>query len=152
MKIKEILAKKGSEVFTLSPDNKICDAIKEFSDRKIGSAVITDKAGRVQGIFTERDALNCFKNKMDYQTTPLKKIMTPHEDLIIAAPDDDIQYVMSMMTEHRIKHIPIIEKGKLAGIVSIGDVVKAQMIESKQITKKYLDYIGDIPYPENDQY
>ena len=152
MKISEILARKGSDVFTLDPDDKICGAINEFSERKIGSAVIVDKTGRIAGIFTERDALHCFKEKLDFKTIPVKQMMTPQEDLIVASLDDDIQYVMSMMTEYRIKHIPIIADGELAGIVSIGDVVKAQLNESKQITKKYLDYIGDIPFPENDHY
>lgn len=152
MKIKDILDVKGFDVYTLDPDDKICNAINEFSKRKIGSAVIVDKLGGITGIFTERDALHCFKEKLDFKTTPVKQMMTPQEDLIVASLDDDIQYVMSMMTEHRIKHIPIIAEGRLAGIVSIGDVVKAQMVESKQITKKYMDFINDIPHPENEEY
>ena len=108
MKISEILAKKGSDVFTLEPDDKICGAINQFSERKIGSAVIVDKTGRIAGIFTERDALHCFKEKLDFKKIPVKQMMTPQEDLIVASPDDDIQYVMSMMTEYRIKHIPIV--------------------------------------------
>ncbi len=152
MKISEILEKKGRAVFTVNKNDKICDTIKEFSNRKIGSGVVVNSRMEVLGIFTERDALQCFKDDLDFKKMVVKDLMTPFEDLIIAGPEDDIQYVMSMMIEHRIKHIPILEKGKLAGIVSIGDVVKAQMIESKQITKKYLDYIGDIPHPENDQY
>ena len=152
MKIKEILKVKGSDVFTVGPEDKICDTIKYFSEMKIGSSVVTDSNNSVLGIFTERDALRCFGDDFDISNKSVQELMTPYEELIIAAPDDDIQYVMSMMTEHRIKHIPIIKDGELAGIVSIGDVVKAQLKESKQITKKYLDYIGDIPHPENDQY
>jgi CBS domain-containing protein len=152
MKIKEILEKKGKLVITVRPDDRVCDTVKTFSEKKIGSGVVVDDKDKVIGIFTERDALRCFKDVLDFGSKTIKDLMTPYDKLIIASPEDDIQYVMAMMTEHRIKHIPIIEDTKLAGIVSIGDVVKAQLIESKQITKKYLDYIGDIPHPENDQY
>jgi len=152
MKIREILENKGTEVYSLHPDDNVCKAVNLFSEKKIGSGLVINSEEKIVGIFTERDALRCFKDALDFSSRTVKDLMTPFDNLIIASSGDDIQYVMAMMTEHRIKHIPIIDEGKLSGIVSIGDVVKAQMIESKQITKKYLDYIGDIPHPENDQY
>jgi len=152
MLIKEILKCKSSEVFTVKPDERISKAIKSFSERKIGSGVVVNNSGNVVGIFTERDALRCIEENLDTKSIAVADLMTSIEKLIIASPQDDIHYVMNMMTKHRIKHIPIFENSKLVGLVSIGDVVKAQMSESKQIAKKYLDYIGDIPHPENDQY
>ena len=71
----------------------------------------------------------------------IKDIMTKYEDLIIASYDDDIQYAMSIMTENRIKHLPIFKESELYGILSIGDIIKTQLKQSKHIAKTYLDLI-----------
>ncbi|TKB26156.1 CBS domain-containing protein [Desulfopila sp. IMCC35006] len=145
MKAKEILATKGSRVVTVAKDSSVIDAMSIFSANRIGSLLVVDKDGRILGIIGARDVLMAVINHLDeIKTLTVEKIMTT--DLIVGTPDDSIDYLSNIMTENRIRHVPIIEGKELKGIVSIGDVVKSQLKET-HVENKYLkDYIAD-KYP-----
>lgn len=140
MKVKDILAAKGSRVITTHEDSLIVDVMAIFFANKVGSLLVVDKHDRILGIVAPSDVLKAVHQKLD--TVPkmtVKEVMIT--DLIVATPEDDIAYMQNIMTENRVRHIPVLENSKLVGLVSIGDVVKAQMTE-KNVENKYLkDYI-----------
>lgn len=140
MKVKDILATKGSGVVTCNPDNTLKEALGIFAGNKVGSLLVVNAEGNIQGIVAPRDILLSVLHDMDkINDLQVKDIMT--SELIVATPDDTIVYIENIMTENRIRHIPILEDGKLQGIVSIGDVVNAQK-ETVTVENRYLkDYI-----------
>jgi len=125
----------------------VCDTVKLMSKHKIGSIMVVDEQGAIAGILTERDVLCCIQDATKVVHKVVCEIMTPAEKLIVASSEDNIQYVMAMMTEHRIKHMPVMKKDQLVGLISIGDVVKASLDQSRQQTKRLQDYIAG-KYPE----
>ncbi len=123
MKIKDILRHKGHEVVTASAGDRVLQAVRLLVDRNIGGVVVVD-GEKVIGILTERDILRLAAAKPDkLAALEVGEVMT-HE-VIKLTPDDDLAHVMEVMTENRIRHLPVIEEGRLAGIVTIGDVVNA---------------------------
>lgn len=145
MKVKEILATKGSRVVTVESNTTVIDAMSIFSANRIGSLLVVDKDDAIQGIIAAKDVLMAVVNHLEeIKTLTVDKIMTT--DLIVATEEDTIEYLQAVMTENRIRHIPIISNQELKGLVSIGDVVKSQLKEIN-IENKYLkDYIAD-KYP-----
>lgn len=140
MKAKEILAIKGTRVITTHEDSLLVDVMAIFFANRVGSLLVVDKHDNIQGIVAPNDVLNAVhKNLKRVPEIKVREVMVT--DLIVATPDDDIEYIQNIMTENRIRHIPILENGTLVGLVSIGDVVKAQMKE-KNVENRYLkDYI-----------
>ncbi len=123
MKIRDILRHKGHNVVTASTGDSVLQAVRVLVDHNIGGVVVVD-GGEVIGILTERDILRLVARKPDeLQALEVGQVMT--RDVIKLAPDDDLAHVMEVMTENRIRHLPVIEEGRLAGIVTIGDVVNA---------------------------
>ena len=121
MKIRDILRHKGSDVVTASPGDSVLHAVRVLVDHNIGGVVVVD-GEEVIGILTERDILRLVATKADaLQALEVGQVMT--RDVIKAAPDDDLADVMDVMSENRIRHLPVIEKGRVAGIVTIGDVM-----------------------------
>jgi len=140
MRLKDIIAKKTDPVITIGQDATVMDAVRTLVQHNIGSLVVVDAEGRVLGIITERDVLR--EVDLNYDELPTKKIkdaMT--KKLIVGVPDDDIEYTMAVMTNNRIRHMPVIEGGKLCGIVSIGDIVKAQLHHVTYENRYLKDYI-----------
>ena len=153
MLIKDILKFKGGFVYTVNKNEQICKVLDAFVDKKIGSCMVEDSNNNFIGIMTEKDAIKCFKDVQKFSDIKVKDIMTKYEDIIIASEDDTIQYAMSIMTEKRIKHLPIMKDSKIIGVISIGDIVKAQLEHSEHIAKTYLDHIkGKTPQPHNQEY
>lgn len=150
MKIKDILNAKGRYLYKVKDDAELCEILKDFREKKIGSSMVYDTDENIIGIITEKDALKCFRDVNKFSDIKIKDIMTKFDDIIIASEDDSVQYAMGIMTENRIKHLPIFKGTDLVGMISIGDIVKAQLEESKHIAKTYLDHIkGKTPQPEN---
>jgi CBS domain-containing protein len=145
MKVKDILATKGSRVVTIELSTKVFDAMKIFSANRVGSLLVVDKDDNILGIVAARDVLMAVVNHYDtIKEISVKEIMTT--DLIVCSEDDDIEYVQAIMTENRVRHVPVLEGKELKGLISIGDVVKSQMKEV-DVENKYLkDYIAD-KYP-----
>ncbi len=123
MKIRDILSHKGHDVVTASTGDSVLQVIRVLVDQNIGGVVVVDR-GEVVGILTERDVLRLAATKADMlEDLEVGQVMTG--DVIKLAADDDLAHVMEVMTENRIRHLPVIEDGRLAGIVTIGDVINA---------------------------
>ncbi len=145
MKVKDILATKGSRVVTIEQTTPVLDAMSIFSANRVGSLLVTDQDNNILGIIAAKDVLMAVVNHLDdLKVMQVSKIMTTK--LIVGTEDDKIDYIQAVMTENRVRHIPILDGKELKGIVSIGDVVKSQLKE-KDVENKYLkDYIAD-KYP-----
>jgi len=142
MTIADVLAQKGTQVFTINHDELVSEALRIFTEKHIGALVALDAEQNIRGIITERDILHMYAAGDSGRGTLVKDIMTPAKKLIIGQKNNDLEYVMSIMTENRMRHMPIIDdKGKLAGFISIGDIVKA-LLKNAEYEKKVLsDYI-----------
>jgi CBS domain-containing protein len=143
MIVADILAKKGSQVFSISPDGLVSEALHLLNKKRIGSLLVLDAEQNIKGIITERDILNMYaKAKGSVKNKKVKDIMTPAKKLIIGEKNSDLEYIMGIMTENRIRHLPIIcEKGKLAGFISIGDIIKGMIVKIEHEKKMLSDYI-----------
>ena len=124
MKCRDILSAKGTNVETIHPNARLDEVVHKLVKYRIGSLLVM-KSNSILGIITERDILRTCK----VESRPLADIVV-HEhmtsDLFTCEPDDDLAVVMGRMTNNRIRHLPVIEQGHLFGMISIGDVVKAQ--------------------------
>jgi CBS domain-containing protein len=140
MKARDILESKGSRVVTCHEDDSLIDALAIFSANKIGSLLVVDSNDKIKGIIAPRDILIVvLRNYEEIKSLKVSEIMT--KDLIVATMDDKVDYIQAIMTENRIRHVPILEGSELKGIISIGDAVKAQ-IKEKEVENRYLkDYI-----------
>ena len=120
MQVKELLDKKGHDVYSVSPDATVYDALKLMAEKEIGALVVIEDEKMV-GIISERDYARkiILKGKSSKQT-PVREIMT--SDVIHASPDQKVQQCLSLMTKHRFRHMPVLEKDLLVGILSIEDV------------------------------
>jgi CBS domain-containing protein len=140
MKIRDILRGKGTEVATISPEATIHEAMTILVNRRIGSLVVTDEKRKIAGIITERDILReCTARSERIKETLVREVMTT--DLIIGVPDDEVGYVMGIMTQNRIRHLPVMSDEHLEGLISIGDVVKAQLEETEFENRYLKDFI-----------
>ncbi len=145
MKVKDILAVKGSRVVTVEQSTAVLDAMSIFSANRVGSLLVVDKEANILGIIGARDVLMAVINHLEeIKTLTVERIMSTN--LIVGTPDDKLDYILSVMTENRIRHVPIFQGRELKGLVSIGDVVKAQLKETKVENKYLKDYIAD-KYP-----
>jgi CBS domain-containing protein len=127
MKIREILSVKGSAVHTISPDATLADVVQKLVANNCGSLVVTE-GDRMVGIITERDILRaCATNHRGLEERSVREHMSAN--LVTGACDDEVEKVMGLLTARRIRHLPIERDGKLVGLISIGDVVKAQFDE-----------------------
>ena len=137
--VKDMLKEKGSEVWTISPEAKVIDALKLMSDKKIGALAVMYKK-QVLGILSERDYARkvILKGKTSLDT-PVKEIMTCQ--VYCVGLETPAEECMALMTKKRIRHLPVIEKGKLVGLISIGDVVKSVISEHKITIGHLQDYI-----------
>jgi CBS domain-containing protein len=140
MKVKDILSEKGGAVYTIGPERFISEAVQELHKRNIGALLVVDETGAILGIVTERDILRvCESQAHRLAEIPIREEMTT--DLLIALPDDDLNYVSSVMTQKRIRHVPVVAEGRLVGVVSIGDVLKARLDEAQFVARHLHDYI-----------
>lgn len=140
MLIKDVLHKKGPEVFTIGEDKTISEATKLLIANQIGSLIVLKEDGKIVGIFSERDALReCHVHEGQCGEMKIKDVMT--KNIIFAELDDDVNYVLGIITKNRIRHVPVMKDKHLAGIVSIGDLVKNLLNEQQYENKYLLDYI-----------
>jgi CBS domain-containing protein len=123
MKIDEILEQKGHDVVTIHQDRSVLEAAKTLVENNIGGLVVTD-GDDLTGIVTERDILRVTATRPDLLgAIPIRSVMT--RDMLVASPDDGLQDLMAVMTERRVRHLPVLQGGRLLGIVSIGDLLNA---------------------------
>jgi len=124
MKISSILSTKSSGVITIAPDQTISEAISRLSSYNIGVLIVLGAGGKVMGIISERDIVRRLVEDEELLSREVSEVMT--SEVIVGVPDDDVMSVVHTMTEKRFRHIPVIDKGQLIGIISIGDILKAQ--------------------------
>jgi len=139
MRIREVLDRKGSAVVTVEPDRTVHEAMKVLVEHNIG-AVVVARDSVIVGILTERDVLRLgAAGPESLATTRVADAMTT--DLVVGVAEDLVDYAAGIMTANRIRHLPIVEGERLAGVVSIGDIVNA-MKREKEVENRYLrDYI-----------
>jgi len=137
--VRQLLNAKGDEVWSMSADGSVFDAIKLMAEKNIGAVVIVE-AGLPVGIFTERDyARNVFLKGKTSPTTRLGDIMVTR--VICAKPDETIEQCMAVMSDKRVRHLPVLDQGRLVGIVSIGDLVKAVIADQQFVIEQLEHYI-----------
>ena len=127
MKIRTVLATKGMNTISISPERTLREAIGILAQHNIGALLVLDEAKNMVGIVSERDIIRLIARDEQALDQPISSIMT--SDVITGRPQDDLQSVLATMTQRRFRHLPIMDGDTLIGIISIGDVVKAQMDE-----------------------
>jgi CBS domain-containing protein len=144
MKLQEILSAKSGAVQSISPDATLKDAAQSLVEKRIGSLVVfaSDSADEqvLAGIITERDILHACAGDRPLADVKVGEAMSTK--LVTGKPDDEVEQVMGLMTTRRIRHLPVFADGRLAGIISIGDVVKAQHDQLAIENQFMKDYIG----------
>lgn len=139
MKLEEILRSKGHEVVTITESRSVLDAVQILVDRNIGGLVVME-GQRPTGIITERDVLRlAARNPGDLASISVGSVMT--KEMITARPEDHLSDMMDIMTENRIRHLPVMEGDKLAGIISIGDLVNACRVSAETENSQLRQYI-----------
>ena len=145
MKVKDVLTENGSHVVTVNENATVFEAMSIFAANRVGSLLVLGNDEKIVGIIAARDVLMQVLRACDeIKSDKVKEIMT--RDIIVAEPDDDLETIQALMTNNRIRHVPIIEQNNLAGIISIGDVVKAQLKEI-HVENKYLREYIEGKYP-----
>jgi CBS domain-containing protein len=141
MKIATLLDMKGRDVVTILPAASIAEAIALLGHHNVGALVVSDDGKAVVGIVSERDVVRGIDAMgPDVLDKPVTAIMST--EIRSTTPDDSVESLMATMTEHRVRHVPVIADGVLAGMVSIGDVVKNRLEELEQDRNALVDYIN----------
>jgi CBS domain-containing protein len=141
--IKDVLQEKGSTVWSVTSSDMVYDALKLFADKDIGALLVMDE-GKLSGIFTERDyARKVILKAKSSKDTTVGELMS--REVFYVSPSDTVDDCMAIMTDRHVRHVPVLENGRVVGLISIGDVVK-QTISAHELTieqlKKYIS--GDM--------
>lgn len=138
--VQHLLDSKGDEIISIVQDASVFDAIKLMADRAVGSLLVMD-GDELQGIVTERDyARKVIIKGRSSESTPVADIMTT--DLVTASPLQSVNDCMNLMSERRIRHLPIVMDGKVVGLISIGDLVQAIISDQKEEIEQLGSYIS----------
>lgn len=140
MRLDAMLEAKGSAVVTVAPDTPVRELVRVLAEQRIGAAVVSSDGSRVEGIVSERDVVRAMASSDGVLDRDVASIMTA--EVRCAPPDATVDDLMGVMTEHRIRHVPVVDAdGRLAGLVSIGDIVKSRFDELEGERSALLDYI-----------
>lgn len=140
MFVSDILAQKGGLVFTVTMTTTVAEIAQQLATRRIGSVLVMDDGDTVAGIVSERDLVRAMSlNGAEALGFEARHVMT--RDVVSCHPDDSIDQVMETMTTGRFRHLPVVDRGELLGLVSIGDVVKARLEEARHETEALRAYI-----------
>ncbi|HUI69890.1 MAG TPA: CBS domain-containing protein [Spirochaetia bacterium] len=139
--VKEVLGVKGGDVYSVRPDASVFEALEVMADKGVGAVLVVDSSGKLVGIFSERD----YARKLDLRgknarTTLVREVMT--SEMLGVEPTTTVRECMSLMTARRIRHLPVLDKGHLVGMISIGDVVKAIMTVQELMISQQAYMIG----------
>ena len=146
MTVKAILSRKGNDVVTINPTATLCDAVRILDKHRIGAVVITDADQQILGILSERDIVHTLAHNVRVAggcqlcDEPVEKVMT--REVTTCKQSDTVHELMERMTRGKFRHLPVIEDGKLAGIISIGDVVKHRLAEMSFESNALREYIA----------
>jgi CBS domain-containing protein len=140
MRAKDMIAQKGSEVETINADASLGDAIAMLAEKRIGALLVTRGGAEPCGIISERDVVRVLAGApTGARDNKVSSCMTA--DLITCKPDDTVDHLLDLMTDRRIRHLPVMENGELRGILSIGDVVKNRIREVREEAEQLKSYI-----------
>ncbi|MEP6464384.1 MAG: CBS domain-containing protein [Frankiaceae bacterium] len=141
MLVSDVLSGKQQSVVTVRPETPVEELLARLAEHNIGAILVSSDGETVTGIVSERDVVRALaRSRGDVLGQPVRNLMT--EDITTASPKDSIEHLMGLMTERRIRHIPVLVEGKLVGIVSIGDVVKSRMEELTSEREHLISYIS----------
>jgi len=139
--VRDLLRRKGNQVYAIRPDATVYDALVQMAEHNVGALLVLDEAGRLVGLISERDyARKVALYDRSSRTTLVREIMT--EAVHHVRPGQTVEDCMTLMTEHRVRYLPVIEGDKLAGVISIGDVVKAIITEQEFVIEQLQSYIS----------
>ncbi len=139
MKIREVLLSKGTAIHSIEPTATLADVVRQLVAQNCGSLIVIDN-GQLVGIITERDILRC-SDSAERPLTQMKVADKMTKDVVTANSDDDLNSIMGVMTSNRIRHLPIVNGRDLVGVLSIGDVVKAQFDKLSMENEYLRNYI-----------
>lgn len=140
MHVSHILLTKDPDVYSISPTSTVAELVEELHARRVGALLVTDTSGTLVGIVSERDVVRGLATNPSLTRETVESIMT--KDVVSVAPDFEIADLTRLMTEKRIRHVPVMDPaGDLVGLVSIGDVVKFRMDELETERAALVDYI-----------
>ena len=141
MTVARILRQKGSsEVASIAPTRSVADAARMLSEKRIGALIVSGDGGKVEGILSERDVVRWLgREGAGCLSRVVADVMTAK--VMTCTPADDVQAIMQRMTEGRFRHMPVVEDGRLTGVISIGDVVKYRMGQLEHETEALADMI-----------
>lgn len=143
MKVKDILNSKGRRICTVTAEQSVEHVVSELASNKIGFLVVLDPSGALSGVISERDVVHrCMSAKKNPASATAGDIMTPKEKLYTAAENDDIERIMTTMTEKKIRHLPILQDGLVVGVISIGDVIKYILEEKDEAIRSLTEYVS----------
>ena len=141
MKVADLLNSKNQDVATISQERTVSDALALLKERGIGALVVTGPTPPLVGIFSERDAVRALAtNGAQALDTTISELMS--KDVQTCTDETPVTELMGLMTERRIRHVPVVHEGQLVGMISIGDVVKARFDELEHEKKDLLDYVS----------
>jgi CBS domain-containing protein len=141
MRVQDILTRKGSAVATIDPDATIAEAVAMLHGRRIGAVVVSADGAAIIGILSERDVVGALATVgPGLLTAPVRQFMTA--EVLTCGPDDELRALAITMTAKRFRHMPVVVNSRLAGIVSIGDVVKLRVDELQTEHDQLVDYIS----------
>jgi CBS domain-containing protein len=126
MRVHDVLASKGSDaVHTITPEAPVHELLDVLADRNIGALIVSPDGRTMVGIVSERDVVRALRHAEDARGMAVSDIMTT--EVRVCSPEDSLGTLMAVMTEHRVRHVPVIDEGRLVGVLSIGDAVKHRM-------------------------
>jgi CBS domain-containing protein len=141
VRISALLAGKGDSVATITADQTVTVAVDQLRAHRIGALVVSSDGEHIDGIVSERDIVRGLAGQLGaLLEQPVSSIMT--STVYTCSPDDEVESVMAVMTQRRIRHVPVVRDGKLSGIISIGDVVKSRIDELEKDRKELVEYIN----------
>jgi CBS domain-containing protein len=141
MTVAAMLKHKGHEVVSVHPDDSVAELARILTEHRIGAAVVLDTAGQLQGVVSERDIVVALADSgAAALDMPAAQLMT--REIVTATRSTTVAEAMQMMTEHRFRHLPVVENGRLLGIVSIGDVVKARIMAQEGEVESLKAYVA----------
>lgn len=141
MKVHDVLASKGSsEVFSIPPDATVSELLDVLAELNVGALVVSRDGTTLEGIVSERDIVRKLRGTTNARETPVADIMTT--DVRVCAPDDSFAELMGLMTEHRVRHVPVLDGDRVVGVLSIGDAVKHRMTQLEFERDQLTSYVA----------
>ncbi|HEX6354366.1 CBS domain-containing protein [Actinophytocola sp.] len=141
MRVADLLRTKGSEVATVPPKVSVTGLLEDLARYNVGALVVVDSSGALVGIVSERDVVRQLNERgAELLTRPVEEIMTT--DVVTCGPTDAVDSLAEVMTQRRVRHMPVVDGGRLVGLVSIGDVVKSRIEQLESDREQLESYIA----------